>query len=234
MFNSWFGKGDIPGFSLSEPEKNGSGNHRPSDNNEQFRRPGKPIEAAANLPRAKIPPPSGPQTFEQIYETAAVKPPKMTYGIQKVAEMSASTHLEGMSPGFKQGALLMALEAAGTDVREILNDLVTRQRALKEYEEIYLGRVTEFELAEDEQNALEQVELDKIVARFKARLQTSQDEVARRREEFRAWQKSKRQELQRFTEAVALCVPQETAEREAEESDGKVTAMLPKAVGAYR
>jgi hypothetical protein len=49
--------------------------------------------------------------------------------------MGNSPHLAGMSSGFKRKALLMALEATGTDVGEVLNDVVTRQRALKEYEE---------------------------------------------------------------------------------------------------
>ena len=78
---------------------------------------------------------SHPPTFEQIYNAATVKPRKTAYGIQKVAEMANSKHLMGMSPEFKRKALLMALTAAGTDEGEVLNDLVIRQRALKEYED---------------------------------------------------------------------------------------------------
>jgi peptidoglycan hydrolase CwlO-like protein len=161
-----------------------------------------------------------------------VKPPKLAYGIEKVAEMGNSTHLEGMSPVFKRKALLMALEAAGTDVGEVLNDVITRQRALKEYEDAWLEKVSQFEAAQLEQNRLQKAELDRITAQFKARLDASLDEVANWHEGLREWQKSKQQELQRLTDAAALCVPHEAGE---EEEDGaRVTVMAQRAGGAYR
>src|SRR5579864_4481493 len=49
--------------------------------------------------------------FEQIYQAAAVKPPRLAYGILKVAEMMNSPHLSGMSPDARRCSLLMALEA---------------------------------------------------------------------------------------------------------------------------
>lgn len=172
--------------------------------------------------RKAVPP--KPETIEQIYAGATVKPPKTVYGIQKVAEMANSTHLEGMSPEFKRKALLMALNAAGTDEREVLNDLVIRQRALKEYEDSYLERLNQFEAAQTDQNRQQQAELDKITAQFRARIQANLDDVERRHKEFRAWQESKRQDLHRFTEAAALCVPQESAEEL--EVASNVTPML--------
>ena len=50
--------------------------------------------------------------------------------------------------------------------------------------------------------------------------------------EFREWQKSKQQELQRLTDAAALCVPRETEEEE--EGGGKVMMIAHRAGGAYR
>jgi hypothetical protein len=234
MFNSWFGKGSEPDLPPSESGKSGNVSYRATVNSEQHKWLAEPLQPAANVAEGKPLASPGPPTFEQIYETAAVKPPKLVYGIQKVAAMSASTYLDGTSPGFKRKALLMALEAAGTDIGEVVNDVVTRQRALREYEESWLERVDRFEVAQAEQNRLQQVELDRITSQFKARMQAGLDEVDRRREEFRAWQKTKQQEVQRFTDVVALCVPQETADRGEEESDGKVTAILQRAAGAYR
>jgi hypothetical protein len=184
--------------------------------------------------RRTVPP--NPETIEQIYAGATVKPPKITYGIQKVAEMAGSTHLTGMSPDFKRKALLMALHAADTDEGQVLNDLVIRQRAIKEYEDSYLERLNQFEAAQLEQNRLQQAELDKITGQFKARIQTNLDDVERRHKEFRAWQENRRQELQRFTEAAALCVPQESAkpeENEETEVESNVTPML-RPTGTFR
>jgi hypothetical protein len=235
MFNNWFGKDDTADLRLSGSEKNGNGNGRATERNEQLRRLMEPRQAATEWPdknnRKPVTSPS-PPAFEQIYQTAAVKPPKLAYGIQKVAEMGNSSHLTGMSSGFKRKALLMALEATGTDVGEVLNDVVTRQRALKEYEEAYLEKVNQFEAAEAEQTRLQRTELEKITSQFQARIDASRDEVERWHKEFRDWQKSKQQELQRLTDAAALCVPHDTDEEE--ESGGKILAIAQRAGGAYR
>jgi hypothetical protein len=153
-------------------------------------------------------------TLEQVYENATIKAPKIRYGIQKVTEMAGSPHLADMSPEFKRKALLMALTAADTDEGQVLNDLVIRQRALKEYEDSFQDRLDQYEAAQMEQNRIHQSELDKITSQFKARIQANVDEVERRQKEFRSWQDTKRQELQRFTETAALCVQQESPQPE--------------------
>ncbi|MGD1071369.1 MAG: hypothetical protein ABSB15_14605 [Bryobacteraceae bacterium] len=234
MFDSWFGKSSETDLPLSGSGGNGNGDYRSTASNERYKKGAEPPRSGAKPADRKPSAFASPPPFEQIYENAAVKPPKLVYGIQKVVEMSASAHLAGISAEMKRRALLMALEAAGTDVGEVLNDVVTRQRALMEYEESYLEKVEQFEFAQAEQNRLQQLELEKITSQFNARIEAALDEVARRREELRAWQKSKQQEVQRFTEVVALCVPQQMVERDGEDSDGKVTAIHQRAAGAYR
>jgi len=235
MFNGWFGKQDEVDVRLSGSEKNGSGVTRSTEHNEHVKRMLGPVQVAAPAQGSRKPAtPPTPPPFEQIYQAAVVKPPKLVYGIQKVGEMGNSTHLAGMAPAMKRKALLMALEAAGIDVGEVLSDVVTRQRALKEYEESYLEKVNQFESAQTEQNRLENAELEKITSQFRMRIKAGQDEVERWHKEFRDWQKSKQQELQRLTEAAALCVPQEKAEDEEEESDGKIMAIAQRANGTYR
>ena len=197
-----------------------------------------PGQAATEWPerntRKPATPPS-PPPFEQIYQTAAVKPPKLAYGIQKVADMGNSAHLTGMSPVFKRKALLMALEAAGTDVGEVLNDVVTRQRALKEYEEGYLEKVNQFEAAQLEQNRGWKAELDKITGQFQERINANLDAVETWHEGFREWVKNKQQEVQRLTEATALCVQHETEEDDDESRNGKVLAIAQRVGGgSYR
>ena len=49
--------------------------------------------------------------------------------------MLSSEHLRGLSSASKHSALLMALEAAGIAVKDILQDAVQRQRLLNDYEE---------------------------------------------------------------------------------------------------
>ena len=238
MFDTWFGRHETTDLSLNGSEKGGNGNGRSTERNEHVKRllgPGQSDADCTDRLGRKVATPPSPPPFEQIYQTAAVRPPKLVYGIQKVAEMGSSPHLAGMSPLFKRKALLMALEAAGTDVGEVLNDVVARQRALKEYEESYLDKVNQFEAAQTEQNRLQNAELDRITSQFKARIEVSLDEVEHWHNGFREWQKSKQRELQRLTEAAALCVPHEAAEDDEESTgSGKVTAIGQRAVGSYR
>src|ERR1019366_4695781 len=62
--------------------------------------------------------------FERVYRNAAVKPPRIPYGILKVMSMADSPHLVGMHPEVKRCALLMALEAAGAEIEDLLQDAV--------------------------------------------------------------------------------------------------------------
>jgi len=234
MFNGWFGKHDTTDLRPSGSETNGNGTVASTERNETLKRLLGPVQVGTERSNRKPANSPNPPTFEQIYQAAAVKPPKLAYGIQKVAEMAGSAHLAGMLPEHKRKALLMALEASSTDVGEVLNDVVTRQRALKEYEEAFQERVNQFEAAQLEQNKVHQAELDKITSQFQARIQENLDEVERRHDEFREWQKSKQQELQRFTEAASLCVERERTEQEEEESDGKITAIAQRATGTFR
>lgn len=174
---------------------------------------------------------NGPLPFEEIYRSAAVPPPQLDYGIAKVAEMAASRHLAGMPTEFKRNALLMALEAANTNVGDVLNDVVIRQRALADYEETLQEKMKLFDAEQSERNRIEQQELDRITSQQMARIQSNLDEVARAHEELRAWQKSKQQESLRLTEAAALCVSQDKPE----EDDGDNVLSIPqRATGTFR
>jgi hypothetical protein len=147
-------------------------------------------------------------TFEQIYTGAPVKPPRIPYGILKVAAMVNSPHLAGLSSDAKRCSLLMALEAAGVEVEDLLQDAVVRQKALTEYEEAQQQKLKDFETIKLEENSKLQTELDRITSQFLSRIQANLEEIAREQDRFRAWQRGKQQEAQRITEAATFCVPQ--------------------------
>src|SRR5580658_966916 len=90
--------------------------------------------------------------FEQIYQSGAVKPPRVSYGVLKVAEMLNSAHLCGMPAESKRAALMMALDAGGAKIEDILQDAIVRQRVLNDYEEARQRDLQNFESAVQEQN----------------------------------------------------------------------------------
>jgi hypothetical protein len=147
-------------------------------------------------------------TFDQIYQGSSSKPPKIAYGILKVASMVNSAHLAGMPPEGKRNSLLMALEAAGVEVEDLLQDAVVRQKALNDYEDGQLQKLKEIEAAKLEENHRIQMELDRITSQHISRIQANLDYIAHEQDQFRAWLRGKQQEAQRITEAAAFCVPQ--------------------------
>jgi hypothetical protein len=147
-------------------------------------------------------------SFEQIYQSVTNKLPRVNYNILKVAEMMTSSHLSSMSTEAKRCSLLMALEAAGVAVEDVLQDAVLRQKALSEYEEVQKGRLKSFEQTKADENAKIQAELEKTTKAYMARIQANLDEIAREQDNFRTWQKSKNQECDRLTQAAEYCVPQ--------------------------
>ena len=112
-------------------------------------------------------------TFDEIYQSAPASTPEGSYSILKVGEMVRSSHLVGMSMESKRSALMMALEAAGVDVKDLLQDAMLRQRALNDYEETQLKLLREFEAAKTEENRRIQSELEAVTAQYMARIQSN-------------------------------------------------------------
>ena len=224
MLKKWF---TLPALEETAPRPDAA---RAEEADRGSRPSGSPDEASAvpRAPNAGAPaagvgiPKYGP--FEQIYQTAAVKPPRLSYGILKVAEMMNSSHLAGMSPDARRCSLLMALEAAGAEVEDLLQDAVVRQRALNDYEDVQRNKLQSFEQSKLDDNKKVQLELDRLTAQYMGRIQSNLDEVAREQDNFRAWQKAKQQESQHITEAAAYCVPQGSAA-----SVSSLTAVLERA-----
>jgi hypothetical protein len=168
------------------------------------------------------------RTFDEIYKTAPAQPPRMVYGILKVAEMLNSPHLAGMSHETKRCSVMMAIETAGIPVEDLLQDAMLRQRALNDYENGEDQRLKEFESTIDKENGQLQTELERLTAQYMARIQRNIDEVAASQDRFRAWQKRKNQEMQHISSAAAICVPKSA---EANGNNASYSAVLAR-VGA--
>ena len=177
-------------------------------------------ELPENMP---APPKTAP--FEQIYLSAGNRLPQIPYGILKVREMADSPHLAGMSPDAKRGALLMALEAAGAQTEDLLQDAVARQRVLTEYEEKQQERLHDFESAKTEANRVIQGELDRLTSQYMTRIQANLDEIAQQQDHVHAWQKRKQQECQRIADTASLLLPQQGGGS----YNGTLTAVLERA-----
>src|SRR5579859_3955732 len=184
MLKKWFTLPSIDEMA-PQPKPAQAGTARPSSPPEETAPAPRAPAAVTTTPASGVPK-YGP--FEQIYQTAAVKPPRLSYGILKVAEMMSSPHLSGMSPEARRCSLLMALEAAGAEIEDLLQDAVVRQRALNDYEDGQKNRLEAFEQSKIDENRKIQQELDRLTAQYLARIQANLDEVAKEQDNFRSWQ----------------------------------------------
>lgn len=145
-------------------------------------------------------------TFEDIYNAADIKQPVHGYTILKVSDMLQSEHIRQMPAEVKKGSILVALDAAGVKIQEVIQDAIRRDQALDGFERVRLKSVEDLEARKLDENKKIQDALDKYVAEQKARLQANLDEVAKQKESFAAWRIQKQLEEQRIADCVSYFV----------------------------
>src|SRR5580692_7413375 len=150
-------------------------------------------------------------SFDEIYRSGPANQTHLPYDIMKVSQMLESPHISTLSVESKRGSLMMALEAAGAEPKDILQDAMVRQRALSDYEDSQQKKLRDFESFKGEQNRIIQEELDHLNAEYLARIQANVNEVAKQQDALRAWQKGKQQELATIAEACGYLAPPEAA-----------------------
>ena len=151
-------------------------------------------------------------SMDDVYRAAGILSPRMGYSITKVADMLCSGHIMGVSDDMKRASVLMALDAAGIPIEDVLHDAAARQDAIDAYEAKQQKQFEEFWARKDEENALIQAELERATAMYLERIKNNLDEVAREKITFATWQTMKLQESQRIAEAVLVCTPSSFSE----------------------
>lgn len=186
------------------------------------------MEAASRTGDTKL------SSFDEIYRKSTIKSAATTseWNVLKVADMLNSEHLRGLSSASKHSALLMALEAAGIAVEDVLQDAVQRQRLLNEYEQSQLDRLQEIEAVRMRENDRLTAEMEAICAQYRARIAAGVADVEREREIFHQWQELKEREQRRIAEAASCCVSADPATS----SEASISRLLEKnaAMPRYR
>ncbi len=148
---------------------------------------------------------------DEIYRSAGIKDPRLGYTIEKVIEMLQSEHIKTLPTEAKCSALLMALEAAGVQVDEVLHDATLRQHAITSHEAIQCKHFEEYEARKAQENVTIQAEAERAAAEYAARISYNIDELAREKENFRKWQAKNQYQAQRIAATVALFLKQSGA-----------------------
>jgi hypothetical protein len=143
--------------------------------------------------------------MEEIYSAAGIMNARRGYTINKVGEMLNNEHIRGLSKEMKRVSLLMALDAAGVPIDEVLRDARARQEALDSYEVQQRKQVEAGWARKAEENVQIQAELESIRAHYMARISRNLEGIAREKATFDNWATLKRQECQRMAETAELC-----------------------------
>jgi len=149
---------------------------------------------------------SDPTSFEEIYRAAEIPPAPQGYSILKVAQMLESEHIRNLPSDVKRSSVLVALDAAGVDIKEIIQDAVRRDRALDTYERVQQRAVEELESRKGKENSDIQAQIDKYVTEQRAKIQGNNDEISREKERFTGWRLKKQQVEKKIAEAVGYFV----------------------------
>lgn len=149
---------------------------------------------------------------EDIYRASGIVSPHSDYGVAKIVDMLTSKHIRDLSRDVQRASVLMALDAAGTTVDQILQDAARRQHALDSYGSAQQKEFDDFEARKTKENAAIQIELERLTTHYNDRVKNNLDQVAREKDALGHWQMMKEQECQRIAEAVALCGKQPVAE----------------------
>lgn len=174
--------------------------------------------------------------MEDIYRAAGIMLPRKGYSIKKIVDMLNSEHMAGLNKDMKRVALLMALDAAGVPLDEVLQDAKSRQQALDAYEAAQKKQV-EAEWARKAEEVVQiQAELESIKAHYAARISRNMEGVAREKATFNNWLTMKQQECQAMAEAAELCSKYPAAETatapQPEVSPAKAAAVAAAAAGS--
>ena len=151
-------------------------------------------------------PVSDPTSFDQIYQAAEIPEAPQGYSILKVAHMMESEHIRSLPSDVKRSSVLVALDAAGVNIKDVIQDAIQRDRALDTYERVQQRALDELESAKSKENAQIQAEIDRYVTEQRAKIQENNDAISREKERVTGWRLKKQQEEKKIAEAVGYFV----------------------------
>ena len=166
--------------------------------------PRRAADLVPEVPVAPLQPVPAPSAADLsiVYESAKIAPPAHGYTVLKVAEMLQSEHIRTLPADVRRKSVLVALDAAGVRVDEIVEDAVRRDRALDTYERVLQQHLDELAATLAAENRQVEDEITTRVAELRARIEENARKVAAEQADLRAWRSRKQQEEALIAEAV--------------------------------
>jgi hypothetical protein len=145
-------------------------------------------------------------SFQELYSSAQITTPPHGYTILKVADMLQSEHIRALNNDVKRSSILVALDAAGVKVREIVEDAVQRDKALDTYERVLQKNLDSMRAKNEAENRRLEEEINQKLAELRVRIEENSKEVKKEEEALMIWRTQKRQEEEKIADAVGYFV----------------------------
>src|SRR5271170_6604340 len=164
------------------------------------------IAAGLNAEPQFTKPISQPNSFEEIYRAAEIPEAPHGYSILRVAQMMESEHIRSLPSDVKRSSVLVGLEAAEVNIKDVIQDAIYRDRALDGYERVQQRALEELENSKTAENAKIQADIDRYVTEQRAKIQENNDAITREKERVTGWRLKKQQEEKKIAETVGYFV----------------------------
>jgi len=125
------------------------------------------------------------------------------YTILKVVQMLQSEYMRPLPVPARRAAILVALQAAGVRVRDVIDDAVQRTDVLANAQRDREKALHEFEMRKQEANRKVQAMVQSLVAEYDARIHRTNEEINAERDKFAEWKQTKLEEEQKIAEALS-------------------------------
>jgi hypothetical protein len=143
------------------------------------------------------------EDFGAVYDEAGIELPLHGYGIDKVAEMLQSKHLQTLGREVKATAVLAALEAAQVPVKDVLHDGVLRDKALDAFELSKEREVKELRIEADRRIQAIKDEIESFLKAKNGELEALKKAAETAQESFLKLQVKKRREEERLYDVAS-------------------------------
>jgi hypothetical protein len=149
---------------------------------------------------------AGVEDFAAVYEEAGITMPTHGYGIEKVSQMLQNPRFASLSREAKANAVLVALEAAGAPIREVIQDAVQRDKALDGFEAAKEHELLELRAGNDTRIQALNQQLEELIQKINAEVQTLKQASEEAERAFAALRTRKRREEERLRDLVAFFI----------------------------
>lgn len=151
-------------------------------------------------------PVTGPTDLGIVYTSAQIPVPSHGYTVLKVAEMLRSEHLQSLPQDVKRKSIMVALDAAGVRVDDIVEDAVRRDRALDTYERVLQKHLDDMRAQIEAENKQIEDEIQQRVTELRTRIDENTRRLVAEQSELAGWRTRKHQEEMMIADAVGYFV----------------------------